>query len=58
MMKRKYMSPAIVKYGNLTELTLGASGKQPDFSVVSSVLVPDINNPNCSTNAFGCFNIS
>lgn len=30
-MKRTYTKPALVKYGQLEELTLGTNGDMPDF---------------------------
>jgi hypothetical protein len=49
-MKAAYARPTLVEYGTMTSLTQGASGDKPDFNVVNYVLVPDINNPTCTTN--------
>jgi hypothetical protein len=49
-MKAAYSRPVLVEYGTMASLTHGASGDKPDFNIVNNVLVPDINNPTCTTN--------
>jgi hypothetical protein len=48
-MPKQYHKPALVEYGRIGELTLGAGGTQPDFQVSGTSL--NLVNPNCFAEA-------
>lgn len=50
MMKREYSAPRLSEYGQVHEVTLGASGSSPDAILVGGVLSNDISNPTCINN--------
>ena len=52
-MKKLYTRPALVEYGRMGELTLGAGGAKPDL--------PPLPTPNCSdtgTSTYACLTAS
>lgn len=49
-MRRQYRQPELVEYGRIEQLTLGASGGQPDYVVVGRVLKVNPSNPSCTNN--------
>lgn len=50
MTKREYRAPQLVEYGEVHEVTLGATGPQNDAVVTSGGILADPSNPTCVTN--------
>ncbi len=50
MTKREYRAPQLIEYGEVHEVTLGASGPFADAVIQTGGILADPNNPNCINN--------